>query len=177
MITEIKSPRLLLRKMSISDTKELFKIWSDSEVTKHMNIESFTQIEQVQEMIQLFDKLSENSEAIRYSIIELESNKIIGTCGFNYVDINNSKVEIGYDLNKSFWAQGYAKEAITYLIQYAFNDLGINRIEAKIEPENTNSIKLIEKLNFTYEGTLRQSEKSKGRYIDLKIYSKLASDK
>lgn len=176
MIAEIKSPRLLLRKMSIPDTKELFEIWSDSEVTKHMNIENFTHMDQVKEMVQLFEKLSENNEAIRYTIIELESNKIIGTCGFNYVDFNNSKVEISYDLHKSYWGQGYAKEAITHLIQYAFDDLGINRIEAKIEPENTYSIQLIEKLNFTYEGTLRQSERSKGRYIDLKIYSKLASD-
>lgn len=176
MISHIKSPRLLLRKMSISDTAELFSIWSDSDVTKYMNIESFNHVDQVKEMIQLFDKLSEKNEAIRYSIIELESNKIIGTCGFNYLDFNNAKGEIGYDLNKAFWGQGFAKEAITYLIKYAFNDLCINRIEAKIEPENTSSIKLIEKLNFTYEGTLRQSEKSKGRYIDLKLYSKLASD-
>lgn len=176
MIAEIKLSHLLLRKMSISDTKELFEIWSDSEVTKHMNIENFTHMEQVKEMVHLFDKLSENNEAIRYSIIELESNKIIGTCGFNYVDFNNSKAEIGYDLNRSYWGHGYAKEAISHLIQYAIDDLSINRIEAKIEPQNTNSIQLIQKLNFTYEGTLRQSEKSKGRYIDLKIYSKLASD-
>lgn len=176
MISVIKTPRLLLRKMSISDTDELFSIWSDPEVTKYMNIENFYKIEQVQEMIKLFEKLSEENEAIRYSIIELESNKIIGTCGFNFFDANNSKVEIGYDLNKCFWGKGYAKEAITYLIGYAFNDLGINRIEAKIEPQNLSSITLIEKLNFTYEGTLRQTEKSKGRFIDLKLYSKLASE-
>ncbi|MEK4968781.1 GNAT family protein [Cytobacillus sp. FSL R7-0696] len=176
MIKKLNTPRLLFKKMDVLDSAELFQIWSDPEVTKFMNIESFNNENQVKEMILLFDKLSKNDEAIRYTLIELKSNQIIGTCGFNYIDFENAKAEIGYDLNKIYWGQGFAKEAITCLIQHAFNVLNLNRIEAKIEPENTNSIQLIEKLNFTYEGTLRQSEKSKGRYIDLKIYSKLASD-
>jgi ribosomal-protein-alanine N-acetyltransferase len=150
---------------------------SDPVVTKYMNIESFKNENQAKEMILLFDKLSEKKEAIRYSIIELKSNKIIGSCGFNYIDFNNAKAEIGYDLNKTFWGQGFAKEAITCLLQYAFNDLRLNRIEAKIEPRNMSSIKLIERLDFTYEGTLRQTEKSKNKFIDLSMYSILASDK
>jgi len=177
LITEIKSQRLLLRKMDISDSTALFKLWSDPEVTKYMNIECFKNENQAKDMILLFDKLSKNDEAIRYTIIELKSNKVIGSCGFNYIDFNNAKAEIGYDLNKKFWGQGFAKEAISCLIQYAFNDLGLNRIEAKIEPQNISSIKLIERLNFTYEGTLRQTEKSKNLFIDLRMYSKLASDK
>lgn len=176
MITEITTPRLLLRKMDISDSTALFNIWSDPEVTKYMNIETFKHESQAKEMILLFDELSKKKEAIRYSIIELKSNTIIGTCGFNYIDFNNAKAEVGYDLDKSFWGQGYAKEAISCLIKYAFTDLGLNRIEAKIEPQNLSSIKLIERLNFTYEGTLRQTEKSKNLFIDLRMYSRLASD-
>ncbi|UOB66527.1 GNAT family N-acetyltransferase, partial [Bacillus thuringiensis] len=49
-------------------------------------------------------------------------------------------------------------------------------VEAKVEPANVNSIKVLEKLNFTFEGTLRKSEKSAGKLIDLNIYSKLISD-
>lgn len=176
LIKKLNTPRLLLKKMHVLDSAELFQIWSDHEVTKFMNIESFNNENQVKEMILLFDKLSKNEEAIRYTLIELKSNQIIGTCGFNYIDFENAKAEIGYDLNKMYWGQGFAKEAITCLIQYAFNDLNLNRIEAKIEPENINSIRLIEKLSFTYEGTLRKAEKSKNRFIDLNLYSLLATD-
>ncbi len=51
--------------------------------------------------------------------------------------------------------RGYASEAINSLLNYAFLDLDINRVEAKVEPLNTNSIKTLRRLNFTFEGTLR----------------------
>ncbi|PAD27480.1 GNAT family N-acetyltransferase [Niallia circulans] len=176
LITELHTTRLLLRKMRASDSTSLFPIWSDPEVTKFMNIDSFTEESQAKEMIFFLDELSKEDKAIRYAIIELESNQIIGSCGFNFIDFENEKAEIGYELSKLYWGQGYAKEAISCLIQSAFTDLHLNRIEAKIEPDNINSIKLIEKLSFTYEGTLRKAEKAKNRFIDLRLYSLLATD-
>ncbi|HCF31630.1 MAG TPA: GNAT family N-acetyltransferase, partial [Bacillus sp. (in: Bacteria)] len=97
-------------------------------------------------------------------------------CGYNSLDFENSKTEIGYDISKTFWGKGYAPEAISSLLDYAFTHLKLNRVEAKVEPANVNSIKVLEKLNFTFEGTLRKSEKSAGKLIDLNIYSKLISD-
>lgn len=176
LITELNTARLLLRKMRASDSASLFPIWSDPEVTKFMNIDSFTEEKQAKEMISFLDDLSKEEKAIRYAIIEVESNQIIGSCGFNFIDYGNAKAEIGYELKKLYWGQGYAKEALSCLIQSAFNDLKLNRIEAKIEPDNINSIRLIEKLSFTYEGTLRKAEKSKNRSIDLRLYSLLATD-
>ncbi len=176
MITELYSERLYLRKMEIKDSKSLFKIWSDPDVTKFMNIENFKSEHQAVEIITYLDQLANENKVIRYSIIELESNEIIGSCGYNSVDFENDKAEIGYDIAKHYWGKGYAPEAISALLQYAFHSLNLNRIEAKVEPENLNSIKVLEKLHFTFEGTLRKSEKSKGRYIDLNIYSKLKTD-
>lgn len=92
------------------------------------------------------------------------------------MDFENAKAEIGYDIAKSFWGKGYASEAIYSLLDYAFSSLKMNRIEAKVEPENVNSIKLLQKLNFTFEGTLRQYERIDGKFNDLNIYSKLMSD-
>jgi len=176
LIKELYTERLFLRKMTTSDSESLFKIWSDPEVTKFMNINSFNNISQAKEMINLLDKLSQEKRAIRYSIIELESNQIIGSCGYNSIDFENAKVEIGYDISKAYWGKGYAPEAISSLIEYAFNSLNINRIEAKVEPENINSIKVLRKLNFTFEGTMRKCEKSNGKFIDLSLYSKLVTD-
>ncbi len=154
----------------------LFRIWSDPEVTKFMNISSFTDENQAVEMIQFLNQLYKDNQAIRYSIIELSTNHIIGTCGFNSIDQENNKAEIGYELAKEFWGKGYAKEAISKLLQLAFQSINLNRIEAKIDPDNLNSISLIEKLQFTFEGTLRQYEKDDGKYIDLNLYSKRRSD-
>lgn len=176
LITELHTERLHLRKMKVSDSSSLFKIWSDPDVTKFMNVSCFTNENQAKEMITLLDDLSQDSKAIRFSIIKIESNEIIGSCGFNSLDFENAKAEIGYDIAKSFWGRGYASEAIYSLLDYAFSSLKMNRIEAKVEPENVNSIKLLQKLNFTFEGTLRQYERVDGKFNDLNIYSKLISD-
>lgn len=176
MITELQTERLVLRQMRTADSASLFPIWSDPEVTRFMNISSFTDESQAVEMIELLGKLATENQAIRYSITEAESGRIIGSCGFNTLDYDNAKTEIGYDLSRECWGKGYVPEALRALIEYAFDTLGFNRIEAKAQPANINSIKVLQKLNFSLEGILRQSERSKGSFIDLCMYSKLAAD-
>ncbi len=157
--------------MKMADAHSLFKIWSDPEVTKFMNIANFTHEEQAKEMIELFDQLTEEHRAIRFSIIEKESNGIIGSCGFNSFDVESATAEIGYDLAKAHWGKGYAPECISALIEFAFTTLSITKIVAKIEPGNSNSIKVVEKLNFTFEGTFQEYEESTESFYDINVYS------
>jgi ribosomal-protein-alanine N-acetyltransferase len=176
LITELHTERLHLRKMEVSDSSSLFQIWSDPDVTRFMNISSFKDENQARDMIELLNELALDNKAVRFAIIELESNKIIGSCGYNSLDFDNEKAEIGYDIAKASWGRGYASEAICSLLDYAFSDLKLNRIEAKVEPENVNSIHVLQKLNFKFEGTLRQCERSEGKFNDLNMYSKLITD-
>lgn len=176
MIKELNTKRLQLRRIEVSDSHHLFKIWSDPDVTRFMNISSFTHEAQAKEMIELLEELAQAGEAIRFSMIDLKSNEIIGTCGFNFIDYENAKAEIGYDLAKVYWGKGYAPEGISALLKFGFETLNLNRIEAKVEPTNVNSIKVLKKLHFTFEGTLRQYEKSKGNFIDINMYSRLKTD-
>ena len=152
MIEFIDTKRLQLRKMVKADAKSLLAIWSDPEVTKYMNITHFTQEEQALEMIELLGQLADQQKAIRFSIFEKASNRIIGSCGFNVLDFDNATTEIGYDLAKVHWGKGYAIEAITALINYAFTDLAMNTIVAKVEAANINSIKVLKKLKFICQG-------------------------
>ena len=176
MIKELNTQRLHLRRMEISDAHRLFNIWSDPDVTKFMNISSFTHEAEAKEIIELLEELAQAGEAIRFSMIELKSNEIIGTCGFNSIDFEHAKAEIGYDIAKAYWGKGYAPEGISALLHYGFETLELNRIEAKVEPANVNSIKVLQKFNFTFEGTLRQYEKSKGNFVDINMYSLLKTD-
>ncbi|MGE7843793.1 GNAT family N-acetyltransferase [Lysinibacillus sp. NPDC093712] len=176
MIKELNTQRLHLRRMEISDSYSLFKIWSDPDVTKFMNIASFTDEAQAKEMIELLEELAQANEAIRFSMIERKSNEIIGTCGFNFIDFENNKAEIGYDLAKAYWGMGFAPEGIKALLKYAFESLKLNKIEAKVEPANVNSIRVLQKLNFTFEDQVRQYENSNESFIDINIYSLLKTD-
>ncbi|MEK5332650.1 GNAT family N-acetyltransferase [Lysinibacillus sp. FSL W8-0992] len=176
MIKELNTQRLHLRRMEISDSYSLFKIWSDPDVTKYMNITSFTHEAQAKEMIELLEELAQANEAIRFSMIERKSNEIIGTCGFNFIDFENSKAEIGYDIAKAYWGMGFAPEGIKALLNYAFESLKLNKIEAKVEPANVNSIRVLQKLNFTFEDQVRQYENSNESFIDINIYSLLKTE-
>ncbi len=176
LIEQLSTKRLLLRTMKESDAHHLFKIWSDPDVTKFMNISTFTHEDQAQEMIELLNELALDHKAISFTIIEIASNEIIGSCGFNAIDFENARAEIGYDIAKAYWGKGYAPEGIMALVNYAFTTLAFNRIEAKVEPGNVNSIKVLEKLHFTFEGTLRQYEKSNEVFKVINSYSLLRSD-
>ncbi|WFR64788.1 GNAT family N-acetyltransferase [Paenibacillus amylolyticus] len=176
MITELHTERLSLRKMKLSDSASLFNIWSDPEVTRFMNISPFTDEHQAIAMINMLDDLSQENKAIRFAIIVRESNEIIGSCGYNSLDYDNLKAEIGYDIARSHWGKGYATEAISSLLAHAFSTMKLNRIEAKVDPYNVNSIMLLQKLNFTCEGTLRAYERAGETFNDLNMYSKLATD-
>lgn len=174
LITNILcTQRLLLRRMTEDDSHSLFTIWSDPDVTKFMNIENFSNENQAKEMIRFLNELSAQNKAMRYTIMEAKTNQIIGSCGFNTLDYENRKAEIGYELDSTFWGRGYGTEAISCLVDYAFNQLHFIRIEAEVEPENLPSVKVLQKLHFTLEGTRRKSKKTKGKSANLHIYSRL----
>ncbi|QTB14733.1 GNAT family N-acetyltransferase [Lysinibacillus sphaericus] len=152
LIECMNTERLLLRKVANADAKSLWSIWSDPSVTKFMNISCFTHEEQALDMIELLNQLANEHRAIRYSIIELTSNHIIGSCGFNNVDYDNATAEIGYDLAKTHWGKGYATEGIIALIHVAFTHLDMSTIIAKVDAANINSIRVLQKLNFILQG-------------------------
>ncbi|TPG71137.1 N-acetyltransferase [Brevibacillus laterosporus] len=174
--TSIVTERLLLREMTIEDAEVLYSYWSDDEVTKYMNVSSFSSVDQAKEMIQLLLDLGKEDKAYRYSIVLQETNEVIGTCGFNYIDRENNRAEVGFDLGRPFWRKGFAKEGLEALVRYGFDVHELNRIEAKVEPENVNSMLVLSKLSFVNEGLLREYQKSEEKYVDLHILSLLKKE-
>ena len=67
-------------------------------------------------------------------------------------------------------------EVAHVVMHFGFTNMQLNKIEAKVEPKNEASIRLLHKLGFRQEGLLRQHEFEKGRYIDLAVFSKLKSE-
>src|SRR6266496_2461950 len=88
-----------------------------------------------------------------YAVVEKESHSVIGYCGlFFFSDVNGKpEVEVGYRLRRSEWRQGFATEAVQAVRDYAFNTLGLKRLIAIIDPANTASIRVAEKIGMKYE--------------------------
>lgn len=176
VLLTIPTERLLLRKIDRQDAPVLYEYWSNKEVTQYMNIVPFENRRQAEEMIDFLNALAEQEVAFRWSILCKNSNQILGTCGFNNWDKGNQRAEIGYELGRQHWGQGIMSEALAAIIVHGFKTMGLNRIQALVEPANAISRKLLVRMGFEEEGLLRQYEQSKGQYIDLVMYSLLNSD-
>ena len=89
----------------------------------------------------------------RYILVLKTTGEKIGTCGFHAWDINNRSVEIGYDLQKAYWHQGYMQEALEAILQYAKTIMNVSKVHACIYIDNHSSIKLVEKFGFVKSAT------------------------
>lgn len=174
----ISTERLLIKKVSLDDAESLFKVWSNDAVTEYMNIDSMTEVSDAENMINFFIVADSSNEANRMGIFLKGNEKdAIGSCGFNYIDFENDRAEIGYELHSDYWRKGYMKEALTALINYGFETFSFNRIEAKVDVKNVASQRLLEKMLFESEGVLREYEKQKNEYNDIMMYSILNKDR
>ena len=145
----IETERLILREITQDDKEELFKLHSDPEVQKYTGeavVESKQQIERaIEERIKDYKKYGYG----RLAVIGKERNKFIGWAGLTYLP-EFDKVDLGYRLKKEFWDMGFATEASKAIIDYGFNELGLDLIFAIAFPENKASIKVMEKVGMKY---------------------------
>jgi RimJ/RimL family protein N-acetyltransferase len=102
--------------------------------------------------------LSNLSKEHNYSIINLETNELIGNCGFLDIDFVNQTAEIGIFIgNKNFWNKGYGTEALSLLIDYGFKALNFHNIMLKVYEFNKGAIKSYEKIGFKQIGKRREA--------------------
>ncbi|MBS2970465.1 GNAT family N-acetyltransferase [Metabacillus sp. KIGAM252] len=168
--------RIRLRELEERDAEKLFPIWSDPEVVRYLNMQAAATITEVRSMIYILRSLAGKKKAYRWAILDLNTEEILGTCGFNDWDEENARGEIGYELGRQYWGKGYMEEALILLFDHAFTVMGANRIEAKVVPENKPSIHLLEKLQFQHEGRLRKYERMNGQYEDVMLFSLLKEE-
>jgi ribosomal-protein-alanine N-acetyltransferase len=173
---KISTGRLNLREINLNDAKPLFQYWSDIEVTKYLNIDPFINMGQAVNMIRLLRSLFPRKEGIRWIIVRKKDNAVIGTCGYNSWVKKSSRGEIGYELGREYWGNGYASEAMKEIIDYGFNVMELNRIEAFTVPEALRSINVLKKYGFKKEGILREYGYWNNQYWDENIYSLLKRD-
>lgn len=146
----LQTERLRLRKMHDDDAEDLYKIWANPRVANYMNIEPFTTANQALAMIRV---INDAPYALRYSV--LLENEIIGSAGFNDMNGASGVVEIGYDLAEHYWRRGFGTEIVRALLTEATHH-HYTEVHAKIAPHNEGSIKLVEKLAFTYQATFEE---------------------
>ena len=93
-----------------------------------------------------------------YSIIDMEKDELIGSCGFMDVDHVNQTAEAGIFIgNKSYWNKGYGTEALSLLVDYGFSALNFHNIMLRVYAFNKGAIRCYEKTGFKPIGTRREA--------------------
>lgn len=174
---ELQSERLSLRKITRQDIPDIFEIYSNREVMLYFDDRyAFENMSEAEQMVSDYDNAIRDQTGLRWGIVLKSTRKLIGTCGFHEISDYHKRIELGYDLNRNYWGKGIMKEALSVIIDHAFEKSEVNRIEAFVEPPNTTSCTLLGKLGFSMEGILREHEMCRGKLIDIQLFSLLRKE-
>ncbi|WP_238430127.1 GNAT family N-acetyltransferase [Chitinophaga agri] len=172
----IRTPHLELVQITDAHAEDLYKLFGDQNVTRYYNLVPLACPDDSLPLIHHFRKRFEAGAAIRWGIRLNESDRIIGTVGFNNFTPKH-RANIGYDLQYAYWNRGIATEALHAIISYGFHALNINRIEAEVMEGNEPSMHLMHKLGFKQEGVLRQWMYWNEQHYDMVMYSLLKAER
>jgi len=144
----LKTERLTLRQLTVNDEKEIFTLRSDVEINKYLDRQVSNTIDDARNFINKVNENINKNDSLYWAITLGDRNILVGTiCLFNFSN-ENGKCEIGYELLTNFQGQGIMKEAAEKVIDYAFNTIKVQKIEAFLHRDNQRSINLLEKLLF-----------------------------
>jgi RimJ/RimL family protein N-acetyltransferase len=169
----IESERVSVRLTVESDLPALLALNGDAEVTKYLGFSPWQAMADAEAWFQRISTLQEDGSALEFVIVARQTCRVIGRCSLFSFDESNSQAGLGYGLARSHWGQGYMREALTALIDCAFLELQLRRLEATVEAPNTASSALLRRLGFTHEGVLRERWISHGDPLDAIVYGLL----
>jgi len=156
---ELITSRLLLKELSAGDAelfsdfllrnKEFFRAWSPAYDKDYENLEYH------RKMLERSKTESIDGRHYKFGVFKKNDlSKIIGSVALSNIAMGNFRsCFLGYRLDENENSKGYATEVIQRVVKFAFEELGLHRMEANIMPSNTRSIKVAEKCGFIYEGS------------------------
>lgn len=176
-VTRIETPRLLLRPVSAADLRDLLEVSGDPEVTRFLPYETWQSLQDAEVWLERMEAMAAAGTGQVFVLVRRSDTKVLGNLLLFKYDEGSQRVELGYVLGREHWGKGLMTEAITAACACAFDELGIRRIEAEVNPANVASCVLLTRVGFTFEGRLRKRWVAKGVDYDTNIYGWLAEDR
>ncbi|OLY91602.1 ribosomal-protein-alanine N-acetyltransferase [Cnuella takakiae] len=171
----LQTERLNLVEIKQAHLGDIFRLFSDEQVTRFYNVATLNKAEEAQKYVDWFCSRFKEKAGIRWGIAVKGEDRIIGTIGFNNFT-KKHRANLGYDLQSEYWNRGYATEAIKAVTAFGFKELEVNRIEAEVMQGNTQSESVLLKSGFTKEGILRAWMYWDNKHYDMSMFSLLQSD-
>ena len=160
----IKGERLTLRQMHPIDAEDMYSYAQREDVTEYLLWSPHPSMSYTRDYLKYIQGRYALGDFYDWAIIDRESRRMIGTCGFTRINVENRSGEIGYVLNPEFWGKGYAFEATSLVLEFGFAELELHRIEARFMQGNERSLGLMRKLGMSFEGYHADEIFVKGSY-------------
>jgi RimJ/RimL family protein N-acetyltransferase len=152
----LETHRLRLRWMTEVDVPALFEIFSHPEVTRYWSWSAYTEVPQAEKLLRDIHECFAERSLFQWGVARREDDRVVGTCTLSDLSGQHRRASLGYTLSRAYWGQGYAREAVSRMVEFGFTSLELHRLEADVDPRNAGSIKVLEGLGFQREGYQRE---------------------
>lgn len=175
----LETERLILRRFISEDAEAMYKNWaSDDEVTKYLTWPTHPNINVSKFVVEDWVNSYSDEKCYQWAIVLKENgDEPIGSISAVRMDEDISMVQIGYCIGRAWWNQGITSEAMKAVMEFFFEEVEVNRIEARHDPRNPNSGKVMEKCGMKYEGTMRSADRNNQGICDTCYYALLRSER
>ena len=171
-VPPLEGARIRLRALAPDDAAALFALYSDARVMRYWSFPAWTDIQQAVEKLAHVDR-DRALESLPWAATLRDDDALVGTCTLFGIQREHLRGVVGYALSPSLWGRGLATEMLQCALLHAFDVLGLERIEADIDPRNHASCRLVERLGFRREGYLRERWRVGGGIQDTALYGLL----
>ena len=156
----------------------MFDNWaSDPEVTKYLTWPTHESVDISRQVLESWIGQYGSNEFYQWIITLKGEDQPIGSISVVSLDNRVEKAEIGYCIGSAWWHRGFTSEAMRAVIDYLFDEVGMNRIEARHDPRNPHSGGVMRKCGMQYEGTARAADRNNQGICDACHYAILASER
>jgi len=171
-LPDLETERLKVRRLALDDADDMFAYASSEEVARYVLWTPHRSRDDSLAFLRMTIPEYDDPHIRRHKwgIVLKATGRLIGTIDI-FKSPGDNAGEIGYAIGTEYWGHGYVTEAATAVVRLGFEHMALNRIEARCNPANTGSARVMEKVGMSYEGTIREQVFVKGRYVDLKVYS------
>ena len=166
----LSTARLRLRPFDDADAYDLFALHSSAYVLRYWDEPPWSEPARAARFIATCRKMAEEGTGARLAVDRLSDGMFIGWCCLARWNPDFRSASLGYCLDAAAWGQGYATEAMRSLLQWGFDTLDLNRVQAEVDTRNGASARVLEKLGFVHEGTLREDCVVNGEVSDSWVF-------
>jgi [ribosomal protein S5]-alanine N-acetyltransferase len=169
----LHTDRLLLRPFADADADAIFALQSNPDVLRYWDSPPWSERSRAERFIAICKQIEQEGSGARLAIERAVDGVFIGWCCLVKWNPDYRSATMGYCLDTVAWGQGFATEAADSLLQWAFDTLDLNRVQAETDTRNIASSRVLEKLGFVREGTLRENCVVDGEVSDSWVYGLL----